>query len=489
VITFANYCWHYTSGVSPTLVDINLRVDAGECVLLSGISGSGKSTLGLALACLLEGRFPGQSKGFVYLDGDDITHASPEKASAVVALVQQNPDLNFATQRVEEELAFALENSCLPPEIIRGRVDRILEQFNLGPLRQHPLRILSEGQKQRVAIAAACVTEPRVLFLDEPTSSLDPEGLQDLLALLQQLNSEQGMTLMIAEHNARHFLPLSPRVVYLEKGSIVDTLSESFTGSRSLPVIKSSSFSEMEISVSVRDLVVKRGETLALEGISFDIRTGEVVALMGPNGSGKSSLLLALLGLIPAHSGRIALHGQPVHRRNTFDLARQTGLVFQNPDHQLFTDTVWDEVLFASRNFGRTTTNERQAEEGVSQAGLEGLRDQHPYCLSFGQKRRLNVLASTSHGIRLLLLDEPFVGQDAKSARWLMETSHNLSRSGVTVIMVLHDPELALKCCHRLLFLHAGDLDIDAPLERAWAIQMEKKRPLYVPRSWRNVRV
>ncbi len=486
MILFQDYCWQYTGHVSPTLVNLNLQISAGECVLLSGASGSGKSTLGLALGCLLEGRLGGKSTGTLSLGGMDVTHASPEKASSIVALVQQNPELNFATQRVDEELAFALENDCLPEEVMRMRVDRMLGQFHLGDLRHRNLRDLSEGQKQRVAIAAACVTEPQVLFLDEPSSSLDPDGLEDLLVLLQQLKRVHGMTLVIAEHHADLYESLCPRYLVLAKGCIAqvppDEIPWSDFPSRDEPV----NCKGRDVTATIQDLVVRRGESLALRGISFDLRAGEVVALMGPNGSGKSSLLLALLGLIPIESGGITLHGEPVHERSTYALARRTGLVFQNPDHQLFTDLVWKEAIFACENFGDSEVVPERVEKELAQAGLGLLRNQHPYRLSFGQKRRLNVLASSLHNIRLLLLDEPFVGQDRRSSCWLMEMISQLAREGVAVVVVVHDPEMAALCCDRQIFLKAGCLEIDAPTDQAWAIHMDRGNPQYVPKAWRT---
>lgn len=488
MITFEDYCWQYRGRVSPTLVDINLKIKAGECVLLSGASGSGKSTLGLALGCLLVGRMDGKSSGTLALAGEEITYASPEKASSIVALVQQNPELNFATQRVEEELAFALENNCLPEKVIHGRVNHMLDQFRIGALRHRHLRDLSEGQKQRVAIAAACVTEPQVLFLDEPSSSLDPDGLEDLLALLQQLKGEHGMTLVIAEHHVRLYEPLHPRNVYLAEGRIAQAPPDQTLRPGLMSVTKPFERSKSDVTASIRDLVVRRGDTPALKGVSFDLRPGEVVALMGPNGSGKSSLLLALLGLIPIHSGSITVHGEPVYEQNTYALARQTGLVFQNPDHQLFTDSVWKEAIFAGENFGDLEFVMDRVEKGLAQAGLGLLRDQHPYCLSFGQKRRLNVLASSLHDVHLLLLDEPFVGQDGQSSCWLMEMIRRLAQNGVAVVIVIHDAEMAALCCDRQMFLKAGCLEIDAPIDQAWAIHMDQGTPQYVPRSWRTPR-
>jgi energy-coupling factor transporter ATP-binding protein EcfA2 len=484
VILFQDYSWQYTGRVSPTLVNINLQINAGECVLLSGASGSGKSTLGLAMGCLLEGRLEGKCTGTLFLAGVDVTHATPEKASPIVALVQQNPELNFATQCVEEELAFALENDCLPREVIHRRVNRMLNLFRIGDLRDRQLRELSEGQKQRVAIASACITEPQVLFLDEPSSSLDPDGLEDLLGLLQQLKSDHGMALVIAEHRVGLYEALCPRHIVLVRGRIAPAPTDQTPWSDILSAVKPCAHEPGDLTASVQELVVRRGESTVLKGISFDLRAGEVVALMGPNGSGKSSLLLALLGLIPIHSGGITLHGEPVHARSTYALARRTGLVFQNPDHQLFADSVWKEAFFACENFGDSEGVMERAERGLTQAGLGLLRNQHPYCLSFGQKRRLNVLASSLHNIRLLLLDEPFVGQDRPNSCWLVQMIRQLAQDGVAVVIVVHDPEMAALCCDRQIFLKAGCLEIDAPSDQAWAIHLDRGNPQYVPRAW-----
>lgn len=484
MIHFQDYGWHYAHAAAPSLQDITLTLDPGECVLLAGASGSGKSTLGLALAGLLIGRYPGRVSGILTLDGQDVTQASPLVLADTVALVQQNPEKNFATQYVEQELAFTLENRCMGPESMRREVDRILRQFKIEDLRHRRLGDLSEGQKQRVAIAAACITDPRILFLDEPSSSLDPDGLQDLVALLHELRQKRDRILIIAEHRTGLHAPLQPRMLRLEEGRLIGDQAWVAPATEYEP--RSPRPYNGDTRLTVSNLNVERDGTSVLNDISFSLMAGEVTALMGPNGSGKSTLLLTLLGLIPARSGRMSLNGHKVTPQATYDLASRTGLVFQNPDHQLFTDSVWEEALFAARNYGKSGSAFEQAESRLVGAHLHDYKHVHPLCLSFGQKRRLNVISAITHDIRVLFLDEPFGGQDPDHIDWLLETLDHLAKNAITVMMVTHDPDLVAVSCDRLLFLEHGRLRVDASPEQAWPDLLGRGYPTYAPRTWRS---
>jgi energy-coupling factor transport system ATP-binding protein len=208
---------------------------------------------------------------------------------------------------------------------------------------------------------------------------------------------------------------------------------------------------------------------------------------MGPNGSGKSTLLLALMGLMPIRSGRILVGETDVSASSPYELGRRAGFVLQNPDHQLFAESVRSEALFAAENFHcADRAVQQRAVTLLEQAGLSGRTGDHPYRLSYGQKRRLNVVASVLHDIKLLLLDEPFVGQDRKNVAWLIREVRKLARAGVSVVMVVHDPYLAQACCDQIVFLQSGRMLTAAPLPEAWERLDALGLAHYLPATWRQ---
>jgi energy-coupling factor transporter ATP-binding protein EcfA2 len=206
----------------------------------------------------------------------------------------------------------------------------------------------------------------------------------------------------------------------------------------------------------------------AIKDLTFAIKPGEVVALMGANGSGKSTLLKQLMGLLTPDTGNIKYNGQPIHNQPVSQIARYFGYIFQNPLHQLFASTVWDEILLASHHLGfpPPPQAEAQAEKLLDAFGLLAYRDQSPFSLSLGEQRRLTIASVLLHQPSFLLLDEPFIGQDYRNVHQLMDVLHQMSRQDASILLATHDAAIAETYCQRLLFLHTGQLLIDAPIQQ-----------------------
>jgi energy-coupling factor transporter ATP-binding protein EcfA2 len=290
--------------------------------------------------------------------------------------------------------------------------------------------------------------------------------------VIEHIRAKAGITVIVIEHKVDYLLPFGPRLVAMDSGRIVyDGPFDEAHRRPSLPARKPSSppaCGEPPV-VRVENLHVGYNGQPVLRGLSLDVRAGEFVAVMGDNGSGKSTFLHSLLGLLKPDRGRVQVLGQDTQQVSVSRLARQVGFVFQNPDHQLFADGVWEEATFAPRNFGVLDgAAEARVGELLARCGLDDRRDDHPYRLSYGEKRRLNLVSVLAYGPRLVLLDEMLIGQDAANAAFLLELLGEQVDEGGAVIMVNHAPEVTHRYATRLLFFNDGNVIVDAPTEAAF---------------------
>lgn len=467
MIRFEKYRWKYHGSAQWTLDEISLQIEPNELIILTGPSGSGKSTIAMAIAALLADSHPGTAGGRLIVDGCDITNETPRAMAGKVGLVTQRPDANFATLNIEDELAFSMENQCVEPDEIKKRTEAAIKSFGLEQLKGRSTSKLSEGQKQRLAIAAAITAEPKILILDEPTANLDPDAAEDVLNCVQKLAKNKRSTVIIIEQKLTGIQNIQGRIINIENGKITEKPAQNREIKSRQP--KTDLDQNGEPAVTVDSLVIKRDETVVLDGVSLTIRPGETVAIMGPNGSGKSTLLLGMTGLLPKKIGTIKLCGKTVEKNKIYQIAKNTGLIFQNPEHQLFADTVWDEAVFAAGNFNCNKQKTAEAaEKMLGEAGLAEKKLEHPYRLSYGQKRRLNLVSSTLHDIKVLMLDEPFVGQDPDNIDWLIETIGRASEKQIATLIVTHEPDIVRRICDRVIFLKNGKIVCDETTQNAW---------------------
>ncbi len=488
------------SALQPALRNVNLTVDDGEFVVITGPSGCGKSTLALAMGGFLFQRYEGKVEGEVFVSGADggppldARHTPLYEVADIVGLVQQNPEAQFCTLTVRDEVAFGLENRCLPRETIRARMRWALDIVGAAHLEDRALATLSGGEKQKIAIAAMMAAKPEILIFDEPTSNLDPTATAEIFDVIARIRAEAPITVIVIEHKLDYLRRFErgglSRLVKMEEGRIV------YDG----PIAARSCSQDVSDRgcgrVSVGDLVQPEGTpvvrvehldigyngVLVLRDISLEIAQGEFVAIMGDNGSGKTTFLQSLLGLRQPDGGRVEVLGQDIGKTPTSQLARQVGFVFQNPDHQLFADCVWEEAIFAPRNFGVLDARLRaETEHLLARCGLENRHRDHPYHLSYGEKRRLNVISVLTYNPRLILLDEVLIGQDAENADFLMGLLRGHVDRGGTVLMVNHNSEITQRYASRLIFFEQGQVSVNAPTQKAFEHLAALGRWVYVP--------
>ena len=459
---------------------VSLSFRKGEHTLLLGPSGCGKSTL----LQVLSGLIPGSIEVPMLADETVV----PERWGFVF----QDPDTQFCMPYADEEIAFVLENLLVPREEMPDRISRHLRQVGLDLPDPHaPIQTLSQGMKQRLAIATALATEPEVLFLDEPTALLDEEGTEQVWRTIRSVAG--GRTLIAVEHKIEGVADLFDRIVVLgPDGEIVadGSAEEIFTnyqselnrfgiwypgiwGERDRAPGRRRGKINPELSdrpiVELRNYRGLRGTKPVIEVERAEIKPGDWIAVMGDNGAGKSSLLLAIMRLIKTE-GLCRVSGREL--RKTEQLAEHAAFVFQNPEFQFVTYTVRDEVEYSLLVDGVEAEERRERSERLmEELQLAQFASRHPYQLSMGQKRRLSVASAIVRGQRLLLLDEPTFGLDARNTFAMLELLERLRSEGMAIVMVTHDSRIADRCCTAVWRIREGRLadaiDLSAPADMA----------------------
>jgi energy-coupling factor transporter ATP-binding protein EcfA2 len=464
----------YPGDESPLLFQgVSFSVMPGEKVLLLGPSGCGKSTL----LQVLSGIVP------------DIIEI-PLKADKLVTpsrwgYVFQDPDAQFCMPYVDEEIAFVLENRQVPREEMPERIAHYLILVGLQLEDAHTLiNHLSQGMKQRLAIASVLALEPEVLFLDEPTALLDEEGTGLVWETIRSISADK--TLVIVEHKISGILDLidrlivispdgeiladgSPQVVFEQykkqladygiwyPGVWDDSRIERLSGNKAAVEAKA----EVEVAaenrqpiMSFRDFTGLRGGQIKTSVDNLSVYPGDWITVIGANGAGKSSLLLAIMRLIPT-KGSCWIDG--VKGSRIEQLAEQVGFVFQNPEFQFVTNSVEEELLYSLPEAEEGKGAQQAAlEELLRQYDLLALRKRHPFQLSMGQKRRLSVASAMVRSPRILLLDEPTFGLDARGTMRMLEQLERLRAGGTVIVMVTHDEEIVKRCATRVWQVEAG---------------------------------
>ena len=464
-------------------------------VVITGPSGSGKSALALAMAGYIPHVIDGTLTGEISVCGATTTETALCDLAMSISLCQQDPESQMCTFTVDDEVRFGPENLALPVAEVLRREEESLFAIDCLHLKGRETARLSGGEKQRVAIASMLAMNPRVLILDEPTSNLDPDAANDVLGAIEKLRRAMKITIVIIEHRLSRLLGMADRMIVMAEGKIslsgkprevyreyAATLEE-WCGVAEQPSIPSmESSSESPVVLDVRDLRFKRAELEVLHSISVKVRQGEFIGIIGANGSGKTTFLECLAGLNRPDSGDIEVMGANTKRVKVSDIARDTGFVFQNPNHQIFEKTVGDEVTFAARNFGLDPeVTARAAERVLSEFGLKSYEQFHPLRLSHGEKRRLNLCSVLVHGAGIILLDEPFIGQDPLNGSRIISAALRLKHEGYTVLAVSHDIDMVFRHCTRIMFFDSGTVLVDDVPHRALEKIRETGKTSFLP--------
>ena len=504
-VSIEDLTFTYAGNSEPALREVNFRQRAGEMIGIMGESGAGKSTLAKLLNRIVPELEGGDFHGVVRISGRDVASMHVSDLAQEVGMVFQDFESQLFSTTVAHEVAFAMERVGMPRDQILARMEPALDAVGLRGFEHRDPTSLSGGQKQRLAIASVLALRPRVIILDEPTTDLDPQGREEVFALIRRLRQD-GISLIVIEHEAEE-LRQCDRVVLLHQGSIIvdaspadlmpriDLLEECGVNPPSLDrVMQLLGIQNHPVSIDDAEMQIRKalpapprphasatnaGDTTILESkqllevenvsfsyengprvldaISLRIAAGEFLAIVGQNGSGKTTLAKMAVGLLSPTLGKILLDGQDRSAMRPAETARQIGYVFQNPDHQIFSATVEDEVKFGPRNFGLSSDEiDRRCDEVLRAVALENERDADPFLLSKGQRQRLAVASVLALRPRLLILDEPTTGLDYREQRKMMTLVSELNRAGLAIVMITHTPWLVAEYARRVVLMGAG---------------------------------
>ena len=522
IAVFEDVSYMYPGAARLALKDISLEIQAGEFLGLIGPTGAGKTTLCLTLNGIVPQFYGGRFFGRVTVAGLDTIEHPVSRLARHVSEVFQDPETQLIATSVENEIAFALENICLPREEMQARIPQVLEAVRLDGMEHRHPHELSGGQKQRLAIAAGLAMRPDLLVLDEPTSQLDPVGRQEVFAVLRELNRELGVTILMASHSAEEMAEHADRIMLLSEGEAValgtpddiygDVERLQALGlrppqvARTFHLINRAGYPLPQIPVRLSDGLAalnalraqctvsppahlpaapsRGGEpllsarnlthtypdgTTALRDVSLDIREGEYVLIIGQNGAGKSTLVKHFLHLLEPTGGEVYYRGRDIRACEVSELARRIGYVAQNPDNQIFTSSVEEEVGFALKNLGYSPAEiERRTVENLAAMGLLEHRNRHPLSLPRGDRARIVIAAVLAMEPEIVIFDEPTTGQDFRGARSILQLSRRLHRQGKTVIVITHHLHLMPEYAGRVIVMGRGTILLDAPIREAY---------------------
>jgi len=519
--------YRYRGQKGAALQGVDLEIGEGEFVVFMGPSGAGKSTLCISLNGLIPHFFRGQMQGEVRVRGRSTREGRVGEFAREVGLVFQDFEAQLFSTNVSLELAFGPENFQVEREEMVRRVERVLKQVHLEGVEGRQPATLSGGQKQRLAIASVLSIEPRILCLDEPTTDLDPGGKLGVFEIARELKNQDDVTLIVVEHETEEVLD-ADRIVILRGGEIVadrpakeilrdvELLEESSVmplqvtrffqkrgvGREQLPLTPEEGAEEFErrgwrVSpgryqklvaadeareegygeplIEVEDLTYRYPNgVIALQGVSLNIRQGEFVAVLGQNGSGKTTLVKHFNGLLKPTEGSVRVGGEETVEQGIRRLGQWVGYVFQNPDHQIFSDTVFDEVAFGPRI---REMDEDEVEERVLEAlaavGMEGRGHEDPFGLTKGERQRVAVASVLAVRPEVMILDEPTTGLDYAEQRSMMDLVQRLNEANSTIIVVTHTMWVVAEYAHRAMVVRDGKVSLSGTVREVFAQEEE----------------
>jgi cobalt transport protein ATP-binding subunit len=519
--------YRYRGQQKPALKGIDLEVAEGEFVVVMGPSGAGKSTLCVSLNGLIPHFFRGEMEGEVRVGGRSTREGKVGEFAEEVGLVFQDFEAQLFSTNVALEVAFGPENFGVEREEMIRRVETVLGEVRLGGYDDRTPATLSGGQKQRLAIASVLAIEPRILCLDEPTTDLDPIGKLGIFEIAEDLKDRDDVTLIVVEHETEETID-ADRIIVLRDGEIVaDRPAREIL--RDVELLKQSSVMPLQITRYFHEMGLWQGQlpltpedgvaefrrrkwrmdpgrhqrlveadakreegygepviqveelahrypngVVALEGVDLTVRRNEFLAVLGQNGSGKTTLVKHFNGLLKPTEGRVVVGEEETTKQGLRKLGQSVGYVFQNPDHQIFSDTVSEEVAFGPKIRGMEQGEiEERVAEALAAVGMEGRGGEDPFGLTKGERQRVAVASVLAVRPEVLILDEPTTGLDYAEQRSMMDLVRSLNESGSTIVVVTHTMWVVAEYAHRAVVVRDGRISLQGTVREVFAQEDE----------------
>ena len=409
--------FQYSGAEQENLQDFNLQIERGECVVLTGESGCGKTCVTRLINTLIPHFYEGEMSGTVLIDGVDTRTIQPHDLSDKIGSVFQNPRSQFFSLDTDSEIVFGMENKGMPYPVMMDRYQQTVRELHIEKLRDRNLFDLSGGQKQTIAFASVYALNPDIFVLDEPSSNLDPEAIQELRRLLLLIKA-QGKTIIVSEHRLYFLNGIADRIVLMEHGKLKQCWAANDFASLSADQIK---------SLGLRSYTPTRLELSETEPSRNDIPAVEVTNL-------------------EELYGEVLYRGHKVPTKKRISKAY---LVMQDPDYQLFTDSVYQELLLALS--GQKDKDEKRIDDILDELNLTIYKERHPMSLSGGQKQRTAIGVAALRDAEVLIFDEPTSGLDYKNMESVAGILGALSQRGKAILVISHDNELLMKICSRVI--------------------------------------
>lgn len=515
--------WTYRKTETPAITNLNIEIKPSEIIFITGPAGAGKTTLCRFINSLIPHFYTGKLEGKVVVRGMDTAEYPPEILCGHVGLIFDNPSNQLFNLTVYDEIAFGPENLCIPPDKIREIVADALKFCRLETYVDKTPHHLSGGEQQACALASIMAMRPQIYVLDEPTANLDPYGTELVFDRVEDLFRTEKKTGIIVEHKLEQISKLADRMIVLDQGKIilegkprevmqsVDKLSQlglkvpqvtllaynlqkkginlqnlptsleegikTFSGlldQGRLEVtdknadqlgenIVEKTSNGKEVLIDCQDIWYTYPDgTEALKGVNLKIHKGDFLGLIGKNGSGKTTLAKIIKGLYSPTKGKVLVSGADLFEKTGIDRAKTVGYVFQNPDDQIFSKTIRDEIGYGLKFLKISKDAEdKLINKAATMMELQDHLDKNPFDVSQGLRQRVAIASVLVFEPEIFIIDEPTTGQDFARSKIIMDMVRALHGIGKTIIIVTHDMELIAEYAKRLVVMKSGKMLLD----------------------------
>jgi len=489
IICFKDVSFKYRQSGRFALKSICFNINEGEFFAVMGETGAGKTTLLKLINGIIPHLCEGKLTGAVTVDGKNTIDYSVPALAQKAGMVLDDPDAQLFTSTVRHEAAFGPENLLLDPREIEDRVKSALRAAGLSGCEDRTPSTLSGGEKQRLSIAAALAMRTKILCLDEPLCRLDPDGAQEVISVLKNLKEKYKITIVMTSNDSKTVFENADRVCVLKNGSVaaLETVKNIISGGVFLkengiqplktdticgikPLNDYHAENSPRDAVKIKNFCFNYPNGISIENINLTIADNDFAAIIGNNGCGKTTLLKSITGLLRPRSGDIFIRGVNIKEKPVWEISKEAGFVMQNPDTQLFTDSVFNEAAFAFKNKSVFNLSggeiKTRVDNALTAAGLSDKADVFPHALSRADRAKTALACVLAMGCKIIILDEIDACLDYNENIKIMDILCDLHSRGFTIIFVTHNMFLADNYARRIIKMSRNKIEEDKRLDK-----------------------